>query len=207
MKIGIMGGTFNPIHNGHLTLAETALTQFSLDEVWFIPNGHPPHKELGISDATAKDRLNMTLLAIRENPAFRVEEYEIEKNDTSYSWSTLEHFHQIHPEHEYYFIVGADSLFAIETWSHPERIFPLCTLLAAYRDEIDTLEEMNEQIQYLKEKYHAKIEILSAPLMNVSSHDLRNALAHGKSISQYVPEAVNTYIKEEGLYGAADLHN
>ena len=86
---------------------------------------------------------------------------------------------------EFYFIIGADSLMAIETWVHPERIFPTCTILATYRNEVKTKEEMNRQIQYLSEKYHAKIRLLETPLMPVSSHELRASLQSGDSVSEY----------------------
>ena len=116
----------------------------------------------------------------------------------------MEHFREIYPEHEFYFIIGADSLFAIERWVKPERIFPTCTILAAFRDEIDTSEAMNQQIQYLKEKYQARIELLVSPLIKVSSSMLRENLRQNKSIHGQVPDAVEAYIAERGLYGSED---
>lgn len=202
MKIGIMGGTFDPIHNGHLMLGETALRQFDLDVVWYMPNGKPPHKEASSIGSEIKDRIAMTKLAIEGRKDFRLEEYEASRKKVSYSYETLEYFHQTYPEDSFYFIVGADSLFAIETWVHPERIFPVCTLLAACRDEIDTTEEMYQQIDYLRKKYDAHIELLASPLISVSSSELRKAIASGKSITGYVPQKVEEYIIEEGLYGA-----
>lgn len=204
MKIGIMGGTFDPIHNGHLMLGSAALRQFSLDEVWFMPNGHPPHKESNSIQSDAKKRMVMTELAIEDNPEFRLEPYEAEKESVSYSFETLEHFTDIWTEDEFYFIVGADSLFAIETWAEPERIFAVCTILAAYRDDIDTPRKMQIQIEYLKKKYGAKIQLLEAPLIKISSHELREMLKKGESVSRFLPEKVEKYIKKEGLYGAED---
>lgn len=112
----------------------------------------------------------------------------------------MEYFSKIYPDDEFYFIIGADSLMAIETWVHPERIFPTCTILATYRNEVKTKEEMNRQIQYLSEKYHAKIRLLETPLMPVSSHELRASLQSGDSVSEYMPAAVCSYIKQHHLY-------
>lgn len=202
MKIGIMGGTFDPIHNGHLMLAREALCQFRLDQIWFMPNGNPPHKSKQSIQSDIIRRTDMTRLAIRESSRFRLQLYETNRKEISYTYKTLEHFSERYREHSFYFIVGADSLFAIENWFHPERIFRKCTVLAACRDDIDTHEKMQKQILLLKEKYHADIHILDAPLMNVSSHELRTMIQEGKSISEYVPEAVENYIREENLYGA-----
>ena len=201
MKIGIMGGTFDPIHNGHLMLGKTALCEFELDEVWFMPNGNPPHKKQSSIQSDVKDRVAMTELAIQGMDKFRVERYEAERKEISCSWQTLNHFAKVNESDELFFIIGADSLFAIETWVHPERIFPVCTIVAACRDEIDTAEEMYDQIHYLESKYNARIEFLHSPLMNVSSHELREMIYVGRSIAEYVPEAVETYIRKEGLYG------
>ena len=126
---------------------------------------------------------------------------EAERKEVSCSWQTLHHFAEENKGDEFFFIIGADSLFAIETWVHPERIFPVCTIVAACRDEIDTAEEMYDQIRYLERKYNARIEFLHSPLMNVSSHELREMIHAGRSVAEYVPEAVEAYIRKEGLYG------
>ncbi len=200
MKIGIMGGTFDPIHNGHLMLGREALSSFSLDEVWFMPNGNPPHKTRSSIQSDARVRACMTELAIEDVEGFRLELYEVEREGVSYSYETLEHFVKEQSEDEFYFIIGADSLLAIETWVEPERVLKACTILAAYRDEMDTPEEMLKQIDYLNQKYDADIRLLNAPLMNVSSHELREMIRNGRDISDYVPEKVAGYIKKEGLY-------
>ena len=200
MKIGIMGGTFDPIHNGHLHLAQTALTQFDLDQIWFMPNGMPPHKKQSSIESDIHERIAMTQIAIKANKQFYLQEYEANREKISYSYKTMEHFRKIYPDDEFYFIIGADSLMAIETWIHPERIFPTCTILATYRNEVKTKEEMNRQIQYLSEKYHAKIRLLETPLMPVSSHELRASLQSGDSVSEYMPAAVCSYIKQHHLY-------
>lgn len=200
MKIGIMGGTFDPVHNGHLMLGHAAYKAFSLDQIWFMPNGNPPHKKSETIKSTAEDRMKMTSLAIAPFPEFVLQPYEALRAEVSCSYQTMEHFSKIYPDDEFYFIIGADSLMAIETWIHPERIFPTCTILATYRNEVKTKEEMNRQIQYLSEKYHAKIRLLETSLMPVSSHELRASLQSGDSVSEYMPAAVCSYIKQHHLY-------
>lgn len=202
MKIGIMGGTFNPIHNGHLMLGEYSYRSYRLDQVWFMPNGNPPHKA-GISTSYSADiRARMTELAIQDVPYFRLEDYEVKRQEPSYSYQTLEHFKEVYPEDSFYFIIGADSLFNINKWMKPERILKVCTILAAFRGDKDNSEIMNRQIELLKEQYGADtdIRLLSSPLMKVSSHELREMVSEGKSISGLVPETVEQYIKENGLY-------
>ena len=199
-NIGILGGTFDPIHKGHLALGQQAYEQFKLDQIWFMPNGNPPHKKSETIKSTAEDRMKMTSLAIAPFPEFVLQPYEALRAEVSCSYQTMEHFSKIYPDDEFYFIIGADSLMAIETWVHPERIFPTCTILATYRNEVKTKEEMNRQIQYLSEKYHAKIRLLETPLMPVSSYELRASLQSGDSVSEYMPAAVCSYIKQHHLY-------
>lgn len=204
MKIGIMGGTFDPIHNGHIMLGRAALTQFGLDEVWFMPNGNPPHKKSSAIQSDAGHRAFMTQLAIDGIKEFKLQLYEVERKEISYSYETLEYFHRQQKDDEFYFIIGADSLFAIESWVKPERIMAVCTILAAYRDEVSTPEIMQKQITYLKDKYHARIALLRTPLMPISSHELRQMIEEGRSAAGYLPANVEEYIKKEGLYGSKD---
>lgn len=200
-KIGIMGGTFDPVHNGHLMLADTAYRQFDLDQVWFLPNGNPPHKKEENIGTDARHRSRMVALAIQGRDYCRLEEYEVRRREVSCSYQTLEHFREQYPEDEFYFIIGADSLFAIETWVHPERIFPACVILAACRDDHDSLEEMKAQIEHLKKVYpKARIQLLRSPLIPVSSSEIRRKIQAGLSIAEEVPEEVEAYIKEEELY-------
>lgn len=200
MKIGIMGGTFDPIHNGHLMLGEYAYKHFGLDQVWFMPNGNPPHKRSSSIESDAKMRTEMVALAIKEVDYFQLEKYEVEYKGVSYTYKTMEYFHQLYKEDQFYFIIGADSLFAIETWVHPERIFPNCTILAAYRGDINKRVLMEEKIRHLKEKFHAEIELLHTPLFHVSSRELRERMKKGISVEGYIPKSVESYIKVNGLY-------
>lgn len=200
MKIGIMGGTFDPIHNGHLMLGEYAYKQFSLDKVWFMPNGNPPHKSNETIESQTRNRVEMVKRAIEKTPYFSLQLYEVENKEVHYSYKTMEYFRKAYPKHEFYFIIGADSLFSIERWVHPELLLKDCIVLAAFRDDKDTVEEMNEQIQYLNKKYSADIRLLNTPNVDISSSEIRSNLKERKSIKAFVPEAVFSYIEEKQLY-------
>lgn len=205
MKIGIMGGTFDPIHNGHLMLGEYAYHQFELDEIWFMPNGCPPHKNNAKIGSEPSVRAEMVQLAIAGKEYFHLEDYEVKKDTVSYSYATLEYFKEQYKEHDFYFIIGADSLFAFERWVHPERILKTCTILAAYRDEKNNRDVMNQQIEMLKQKYDADIYLLETPVMEISSSELREMIDSGEDISPYIPEQVYDYIQEKGLYRKQEL--
>ena len=200
MKIGIMGGTFDPIHNGHIMLGKYALLEFALDEIWIMPNGNPPHKSKLQIKSSAEDRLKMAELAIQGMHRFRLQDYEVKKQETSCSYQTLEYFKKQYSRDEFYFIIGADSLFSIETWVHPERIFPTCTILAAFRDDIDSRPVMQQKIEELRLKYHAEICLLSMPVFPVSSSRLREKLNKRESTNGLIPACVTSYIQEKGLY-------
>ena len=116
MKIGIMGGTFDPIHNGHLMLGTYARDLFALDEIWFMPNGTPPHKSSESIESLTKHRVEMVRRAIEKEDSFVLSLYEIERKEVNYSYLTMEHFRDVYPEHQFFFIIGADSLFAIDKW-------------------------------------------------------------------------------------------
>lgn len=199
MKIGIMGGTFDPIHNGHLMLARCALTQFHLDKIWFLPNGKPPHKRSQEADRRLSDRLHMVELAIAGEPDFELCTYEAERKEVSYSYSTMETFKRRWPEHEFYFIVGADSVLTLEQWKHPERLAKTCTFLAACRDDIDFV-KMSKEVGRLERRYGAKILFLKTPAVPVSSSEIRRKLASGYKKAGLLPEDVWNYINEKHLY-------
>lgn len=199
MKIGIMGGTFDPIHNGHLMLGEYAKNLFALDEIWFMPNGNPPHKLNENIESQTNHRVEMVKRAIEGKEGFVLQLYEVNRKDVNYSYKTMEHFKETYPEHEFYFIIGADSLFALERWVHPELLVKTCTMLAAYRDGKDTT-EMEEQIQYLNEKFGADIRLLNTPNVDISSSEIRRRMKSGESIEDLVPPAVYSYIQSEQLF-------
>ena len=186
--------------NNHLpALSPHAKNLFALDEVWFMPNGNPPHKVSSNIGSDAKDRMAMVELAIAGKDYFELQPYEILNKDVNYSYKTMEHFREVYPGDEFYFIIGADSLFAMEKWVKPERLLVTCTMLAAYRDDKST-EEMIAQIQYLNEKYGADIRLLNTPNVDISSSEIRSKLQDKEAISELVPDAVLDYIIENQLY-------
>ncbi len=199
MKIGIMGGTFDPIHIGHLLLGEFAYENFHLDEIWFLLNGNPPHKTTDESGVSLDDRIEMVKLATDDVPYFRMNLYEASSKKHSYTYSTMRALREMYPDHEFFFILGADSLFSIEQWKNFREIFPSCTILAAMRDDKDT-ESMQAQIRYLNEKYGADIRLLQAPLVEISSTTIRRRAEKGLSIRYMVPDVVSEYIQSNALY-------
>ena len=199
MKIGIMGGTFDPIHKGHLMLGEYAKDLYNLDKIWFMPNGNPPHKLNSNIESQTNHRVEMVKLAIEENDYFDLQLYEVERTEVNYSYLTMQHFNKQYPDDEFYFIIGADSLFAFETWKHPELLVKTCKILAAYRDGKNT-SEMEEQIKFLNQKYGAEILLLNTPNYDVSSSGIRRMIKDNEDISELVPEAVFSYIQSNNLF-------
>lgn len=199
-RVGIMGGTFDPIHIGHLILGENAWHQFKLDTVLFMPSANPPHKRNRTDLADVKERIDMVRLAIQGNPHFELSLAEAYTEDFCYTRETLRRLTALHPDTEYYFIMGADSLFSFESWKEPQEICRLCVLAVATRDHVME-SRLQKQISYLAEKYDARIETLTTPNIDISSHDIR-AWQKNDSISlrYYVPDPVIAYIREKGLY-------
>lgn len=198
MKIGIMGGTFDPIHIGHLLLGEFAYEQFGLDEIWFLPNGTPPHKETESLGTNFKHRAAMVKAAIFDTPYFKLSLHESIEG-VHYTYKTLYELKELYPHHEFYFILGADSLFSIETWMHFQEIFPSCTILAAMRDDKD-IADMENQIKYLSDRYHADIRLLRAPLIEISSTTIRKRILNNQTVRYMVPNSVVQYIDDHKLY-------
>ena len=199
MKVGIMGGTFDPVHIGHLLLGEFAYEEFGLDEIWFLPNGNPPHKETADTGTSLEHRIEMIRKAIEGVPHFRLNLHEANTEEHSYTYQTMQEFNQMFPEHEFYFILGADSLFSIEQWKYFREIFPTCTILAAMRDDKDA-REMQRQILYLTEKYGARIRLLQAPLLEISSTVIRDRASRDLGVRYMVPDSVAEYIRTNHLY-------
>ncbi len=199
MKIGIMGGTFDPVHIGHLLLGEFAYEEFGLDEIWFVPNGNPPHKKTEYTEEALHHRIEMVKLAVSDVPYFKVILCEAKTGEHSYTYSTMQEFNRRYPENHFYFILGADSLFAIEEWRNFQEIFPTCTILAAMRDDKD-VQSMHDQIDYLSDLYRARIELLRAPLVEISSTVIRRRASRGLSVRYMVPDQVDRYIAEHKLY-------
>lgn len=198
-KIGIMGGTFDPIHNGHLMLGRQALEEYQLDQIWFMPSGQPPHKkDHPVTDGDI--RCEMVRLALLGQPGFVFSDFEIRRPGNTYTAQTLALLHQEYPQHEFYFIVGADSLYEIERWYEPERIMSQTIILAAGREYEGIHRSLKGQMNYLKEKYGARIEYLHCREMDISSEEIRSLAAEGQSVKALVPEAVFAYMEQNHLY-------
>ena len=193
-----MGGTFNPIHIGHLIIAERAREQFDLEEVLFMPCGMPYMKDT--SELLPSDiRAQMVSLAIEDNPFFTLSTIEIEKEGSTYTYETLEQLRGENPDTEYYFILGADSLWTISDWKEPERIFANCHILAAVRDD-KSAQDMTKRINFLKNKFDARISLLKTGLIEISSSSIRDSVKKETSIRYFVPKDVHEYIIENKLY-------
>lgn len=195
-KIAIMGGTFNPIHIGHLVCAEEAVSHYGLDRVLFMPTGTPPHKDIeaGIS---SEDRYRMTEIATSGNPRFEVSRYEIEKKQVCYTVDTLRHFRAELPEAELFFITGTDAVVEILEWKDPEEILELATLIAATRPGFP-LDRIPGRIRELMEE--GRVQVMEIPCIGVSSSLVRERVAAGRSIRYLVPEGVERFIEKERLY-------
>lgn len=202
-KIGIMGGTFNPIHHGHLLLAETAFYQFELDEVLIMPTKNPYYKNLS-NTATEEDRVNMVCLAIKDNNHFCLSKEELDRDGTTYTVETLQNLTAAHPDYQYYFIMGADSLYHIESWKEPVDILKMAVILVADRDG-GTSSSLKSQIEYITNKYDANIHLLEAPVLEISSHDIRRRVREGESIRYLLPQNVADYIYEHRLYNLQEI--
>lgn len=191
-KIGILGGTFNPIHNGHLSLAKEAYEQHKLDKVWIMVSPNPPHK-VGISIVDVSHRNNMVKKAIESYEYLEFSDYEQRRDGYIYTAETLTLLKKDYPDNEYYFIIGGDSLENIEKWYHPEIVLANCILLAAGRDDLFN-EALINRINELNEKYNADIRMVKMTPMDVSSTEVR------AGDFDDVPESVREYIVENHLY-------
>lgn len=197
MKIGILGGTFNPIHNGHLILAQNALEFCNLEKVLFMPSGCSYLKNQSLI-LPKNRRIDMVEFAIEDNPCFELSTIETDRAGNTYTYETLQQLHSISKD-EYYFIVGDDTLFSIETWRNPDIIFDLATLVVAPRDFIDINKILTKKIT-LEQKFNANIIILDTPNIDISSHMIREKIKSSESFKDYLPEKVYDYIILNNLY-------
>ena len=193
-RLGVMGGTFDPIHYGHLVAAEVARDRFSLDRVVFVPTGCPPHKA-GRFFTDPIQRQIMTLLATVANPYFYVSSVEVERPGYSYSYDTLAYFRQCMGAGEIFFITGADAILDIPTWKNAEKLFDMCRFIAATRPGFDL-----SGVNNLPPHWRERIDLMEVPALAISSTDIRSRLQRGESVKYLLPETVENYIAKIGLY-------
>lgn len=196
-RVGIFGGTFDPIHMGHLIVAETIMDEFHLDKVVFIPAAVPPHK-LDKQISPAKHRYMMTMLATCSNPRFQVSDMEMHRQGPSYSRDTLAQLLEEHGrDTEFYFIVGADSVENLHTWNRIDELLTMCHFIGASRPGcMPDMEKIAQRFGPLAEKIHC----LETPELEISSTEIRHRVGQKRTIRYIVPETVEQYIYKEKLY-------
>ncbi len=196
-KVGIMGGSFDPIHLGHLVVANEVLNIHKLDEIIFVPTGDPPHKK-GLKAADFH-RLLMVNMAVLSNDKFSVSDFEIKNSEKSYTLNTLKEFTSLYPDTEFYFITGSDAVVELPNWYEPEEILKLCNFIAVSRPGI-SIEEVKNKINDIQEKFGGSIEMLQVPMLQISSTNIRERFQMGISAKYLLPESVEQYIIKNGLY-------
>ncbi len=215
-KLGILGGTFNPIHYGHLAAAEEVRNRLTLDRILFIPSSLPPHK-LDEEVPQAVHRMEMVRLAVAENPAFEPSDIEIKRGGRSYTIDTIEELLRMHPQSELYFITGLDSFLEIQTWHRWQNLLALCKFVVLSRPgyrfvdlaKIDFLKSAARELDGLENGLRKQAAVHSGafaiylemiPLYDISSTDIRRRVKEGKSIKYLLPDSVENYIIKNKLY-------
>ena len=196
-KLGILGGTFDPIHYGHLLIAQSALEEFELDQILFVPTGKSPHK-ISAQVTEPKIRCEMVGLAMKDNPHFALSHIEAESSEVNYTYRTLQKIHREEENLHLYFIMGEDSLDDFPDWKHPEEICRQASLLVAVRNEIGT--GIQSKIEQMSSVFSADMHMLHAPNFSISSREIRERIRTGKSIRYMLPEQVETFIRQNSLY-------
>jgi nicotinate-nucleotide adenylyltransferase len=186
-KVGILGGTFDPPHFGHLLIANEVLSELSLDEIWFMPNQEPPHKKKSESVENI-ERVEMLELSIKGNPAFKIEKIELERTGPSFTVDTMRILNEQFPNHQFYFIIGADMIEYLPKWHKIDELINLVQFVGVERPEYSL--DTDYPIHYV-----------DVPSFDVSSSMIRERVQHGKTVRYLLPEPVIDYIREKQLYG------
>lgn len=194
----IFGGTFDPIHNGHLNIAYEALNFLQLDNVIFMPSGNPPHKQnTDITDGNT--RYQLIKMSIEGEKKFQVSDYEINREEFSYTYKTLKYFHDLEPDTVWYFLIGADCLIDIESWRKVDKIMEVANLVVFNRPGY-TLKEIMTEKEKIEKIYGKKIMYLQSKLLDISSTKIRNLISESKDTSIFMNKNVFNKIKELNLY-------
>ena len=199
MRIGIFGGTFDPVHLGHLILAEQCRDQAGLDEVWFLPSYHPPHKAAA-AITRFEQRCDMLDLAVAGHPAFRIERVEKELPPPSYTAETLAELHRRHPGNEFALLMGSDGLPDLPAWYEPRRVVELASLVVVPRPGVMlwTADRLAKALGIATEQ--VRLRYVACPMIEIASRELRRAVADGMSVRYLVPRAVEEYVRDRKLY-------
>ena len=194
MRIGILGGVFNPIHYGHLVIAGEAKDKLNLDKVIFVPTGKAPHKK--VKGATPEERYQMVSLAIKGNSSFEVSPIEIEKSKLAsrptFTLETIREFIKIYNKAEIYFIVGLDEMLKISTWKEPKKLLELCKFVVVTRPGYESSK--------LDKRIASKVMMLQVPGLEISASDIRKRIKTGRPIKYLLPPSVEEYIRKKRLY-------
>ena len=198
-RVGILGGTFDPVHLGHLIIAEEIREKMNLDRVVFIPSGKPPHKT-ALCISNAEHRLAMVQKAVEGNPFFEASDMEIKRPGYTYTVDTLQQLKDYYGESvRLYFIIGADVVHDLMTWKDYRKVFTLCEFIAVMRPGFER-EAFDRTVELLAEQFRAVIHPAEVPQIGISSTAIRERCRGGKSVKYLVPEKIEEYIRENGLY-------
>ncbi len=195
-KIGLLGGTFDPIHNAHIFMGKAAMEALSLDKLIYIPAGVTPHKQAFTTDAHL--RYEMVRLAVSGMEKTEVSDYETNKSTPSYSVETVAHLKTLYPDDELVFIVGEDSLDYIDKWYDARRLLGMCSFAVLGRGGFES--DINEKIAQLERDFDAKIYYIKTDELEIASKDIRRMIAEGKDVSGLVPAGVMEFIEKNGMY-------
>lgn len=204
-RIGILGGTFNPIHNGHLHIARAFLEKLSLDRVLLVPTRMPPHKDGG-ELVSGGQRLEMCRIAAQCDERLGVSDIELKREGLSYTVDTLRELHQQHPDTRFYFIMGADMFLTFEKWKNFDVISSLAAICTASRHDGE-IEKLRSYAEKLSQQYHTECHVESFPVVEISSTEIRQTIADGGDAGALVPPGVNEYIQKNGLYCVNKIEN
>lgn len=202
MRIGVYGGSFDPLHYGHLILAEQSREQTRLDEVWFIPAARPPHK-LDAPPSSFDHRVAMLQLALTGNPGFRIDTLESKRSGPSYTADTLDELHRLHPGNEWFYLLGSDSVPDLPKWHEPARIVARASLVVMERQGFTTPGSAEVAKLIGVPVTQLRMQKIDVPLIELASRDIRKRVAANRSIRFMVPEAVENYIRQHQLYGSS----
>ncbi|MEX2356620.1 MAG: nicotinate-nucleotide adenylyltransferase [Thermaerobacterales bacterium] len=204
-RIGILGGTFDPVHYGHLIAGENALEAMALDEMVFVPCRIPPHKTACLV-APAEHRYELTRLAAAGNPRFSVSRLELNRPGPSYTADTLKSLARLHPGCDLYFITGIDAFMGISRWREPQVLFSSARIVVVSRPGYNG-KSLSAALSELSPEQRERVEVVEIPSLDISSSDLRRRVREGRSIRYLVPEAVRCYIQDHKLYDRYEYCN